>query len=234
MSWSQSVLAFDLYGTLVDPIAIATELDRILPGGDGRAIAGLWRQKQVEYSFRTTVMDRYRDFRWLTERALRFAVAALDVSLSSSQCAELIALYDHLQPFEDAAPAMRDLRAAGHRLVVFSNGSPDMIDNCLANSGLGKDVDSWVSVDPVHAFKPAALVYHHLVEALDADPAAVRLISCNAFDIDGARAAGLATAWVNRSGGPYDGLLDGPDDRPAPTVSALTELREAIAGTAVE
>ncbi|WP_165949091.1 haloacid dehalogenase type II [Kribbella turkmenica] len=219
-----SVLAFDLYGTLVDPIAIAAELDRMLPGGDGRAIAGLWRQKQVEYSFRATVMDRYRDFRWATEQALRFAAAACDVSLSPEQHADLTALYDHLQPFEDAAPALRDLRAAGHRLVVFSNGSPDMIGNCLANSGLGKDLDSWVSIDPVRAFKPAAIVYHHLVETLDADVASVRLVSCNAFDIDGAHAAGLATAWVNRSGGPFDGL----DEHPLTTVSSLTELRDVI------
>jgi 2-haloacid dehalogenase len=37
------VLAFDLYGTLVDPIAISSELGRILGAADGAEAARLWR-----------------------------------------------------------------------------------------------------------------------------------------------------------------------------------------------
>src|ERR1700758_5552249 len=37
------VLAFDLYGTLVDPIAIAGELGHLLGDTAGREAAGLWR-----------------------------------------------------------------------------------------------------------------------------------------------------------------------------------------------
>lgn len=219
------MLAFDLYGTLVDPLAIGTELDRLLPGR-GTTIAQVWRQKQLEYSFRATVMDHYRDFRWLTERALVFALAQQEASLPASRRAELIELYDRLTPFDDAVPALRALTHAGHRLVVFSNGSPEMIRGTVANCGLGDYLERWISVDPARAFKPSPLAYRHLAHTLDLDLAAIRLVSCNAFDIDGARAAGLATAWVNRSGGPFDGL----DDAPADTIARLTELPDVVAG----
>jgi len=73
----REVLAFDLYGTLVDPIAISGELGRVLGDSDGREAARLWRLKQLEYSFRLTAMGRYEDFRWVTSRALDFALAAL-------------------------------------------------------------------------------------------------------------------------------------------------------------
>jgi 2-haloacid dehalogenase len=59
----REVLAFDLYGTLVDPIAISTELGQVLGGCDGREAARLWRLKQLEYSFRLTAMGQYEDFR---------------------------------------------------------------------------------------------------------------------------------------------------------------------------
>lgn len=49
-------LLFDLYGTLVDPLAIAAELDVL--GVDGSEVARLWRLKQLEYSFRLTVMGQ--------------------------------------------------------------------------------------------------------------------------------------------------------------------------------
>src|ERR1700689_1750686 len=35
----REVLAFDLYGTLVDPIAVSNELDQVLGGSDGAAVA---------------------------------------------------------------------------------------------------------------------------------------------------------------------------------------------------
>ena len=50
----REVLAFDLYGTLVDPIAISGEPGRVLGGSGGREVARLWRLKQLEYSFRLT------------------------------------------------------------------------------------------------------------------------------------------------------------------------------------
>lgn len=43
-------LAFDMYGTLVDPIRIWTRLEQYLPDKALR-IAEVWRQKQLEYSF---------------------------------------------------------------------------------------------------------------------------------------------------------------------------------------
>ena len=52
----REVLAFDVYGTLIDPIAVAGELGRVLGDSDGRETARLWRLKQLEYSFRLTAM----------------------------------------------------------------------------------------------------------------------------------------------------------------------------------
>jgi 2-haloacid dehalogenase len=98
----REVLAFDLYGTLVDPIAISSELDQVLGDSGGREAARLWRLKQLEYSFRLTAMGHYEDFRWVTSRALDFALASVGVSLPDGQARRLIELYDHLRPFPDA------------------------------------------------------------------------------------------------------------------------------------
>jgi 2-haloacid dehalogenase len=49
-------LAFDLYGTLVDPLHIAQQLERSL-GSAAQRTAELWRMKQLEYTFRLTAGD---------------------------------------------------------------------------------------------------------------------------------------------------------------------------------
>ena len=195
----REVLAFDLYGTLVDPIAVSGELDQVLGGSDGAEVARLWRLKQLEYSFRLTAMGHYEDFRWVTSRALDFALSSTGADLPGDQTRRLIELYDHLRPFPDAVPALRALAGLGYELAVLSNGSPAMIRNCLANSGLGEFFGQRISVDEVRVFKPSPTVYRHAAERLAVPISRIRLVTCNAFDSVGASAAGMRTAWVNRS-----------------------------------
>ena len=222
----RDVLAFDLYGTLVDPIAISGELGRVLGDAEGREAARLWRLKQLEYSFRLTAMGRYEDFRWVTARALDFALASIGARLPDGQAERLVGLYDHLRPFPDAVPALRALAGLGYELAVLSNGTPAMIASCLGNSGLGEFFGQRVSVDEVRAFKPSPVVYRHAAGRLSVPVGQLRLVTSNAFDCVGASAAGMRTAWVNRSAAPFDTIGAQPDV----TVPALDRLPAALAG----
>jgi 2-haloacid dehalogenase len=219
-------LAFDLYGTLVDPIAISADLARALGISDGGEVARLWRLKQLEYSFRLTVMDRYQDFRHVTERALGFALASAGLSLPSGQLSQLAGRYDQLPPFPDAEPALRSLTDLGYQLAVLSNGTPGMIQNCLASSGLGGYFAQQISADEIRAFKPSPLVYRHAAQRLARPVHQIRLVSSNAFDSAGASAAGMRTAWVNRSGAPFDTIGSPPEI----TVPSLSHLPAALHG----
>lgn len=216
----REVLAFDLYGTLVDPIAIAGELGRVLGEADGAEAARLWRGKQLEYSFRLTAMGRYEDFRWVTTRALGYALASIGARLPEGEAERLVELYDHLRPFPDAVPALRALSGMGYELAVLSNGTPAMIGNCLANSGLGEFFGQRISVDEVRAFKPSPVVYRHAAGRLSVPAGQVRLVTSNPFDCVGAGAAGMRTAWVNRSAAPFD-TIGAPPDLTVPTLDRL-------------
>jgi 2-haloacid dehalogenase len=223
---NREVLAFDLYGTLVDPIAISGELSRLLGEHEGREAARLWRLKQLEYSFRLTAMGRYEDFAWVTSRALDFALASIGARVQDGQAQRLIGLYDHLPPFPDAVPALRALAGLGYELAVLSNGTPAMIANCLDNSGLAGFVGQRISVDEVRVFKPSPVVYRHAAGRLSRSAGQVRLVTSNAFDSVGASAAGMSTAWVNRAAAPFDTIGAQPDL----TVPALDHLPEVLAG----
>jgi len=76
-------------------------------------------------------------------------------------------------------------------------------------------------------FKPSPVVSRHAAERLAVPTGRVRLVTCNAFDSVGASAAGMHTAWVNRSGAPFDTIGRQPDL----TVPALDRLAAALATT---
>ena len=57
-------LAFDMYGTLVDPMRTWKQLERFLPR-EAQRIAELWRQKQLEYTFRLTAMELTQALDWI-------------------------------------------------------------------------------------------------------------------------------------------------------------------------
>jgi 2-haloacid dehalogenase len=107
--------------------------------------------------------------------------------------------------------ALRALAGLGYEFAVLSTGSPAMIRNCLANSGLGEFFGQRISADEVRVFKPSPTVYRHAAARLAVPISRIRLVACNAFDSIGVSAAGMRTAWVNRSAAPFDTIGTQPD-----------------------
>ena len=82
-------LAFDMYGTLVDPIAISERLEGYF-AQQAQRVALVWRQKQLEHTFRLTAMECYEDFEWVTRKSLDYALAAAGRALEADQKDSLI------------------------------------------------------------------------------------------------------------------------------------------------
>src|SRR5437764_15451996 len=103
MSRSES-LAFDMYGTLVNPLRIWQQLEQFIPGDtsdtrEAQRIAEVWRQKQLEFTFRLTVMEQYEDFEQVTRKALDYALAMARKQLDTAQKNTLMATSNDLGRF---------------------------------------------------------------------------------------------------------------------------------------
>lgn len=213
-------LALDIYGTLINPLAVRTALTAHV-GDDAAAFAGLWRTKQLEYSFRRGLMGAYRDFTHVTRAALDFACATFAVELSAAESAALMNRYRALDPFPDAAPALEALSATGVTLHAFSNGVADDIAALLRHAGLDETIASIVSADEVQTFKPDPRIYRHFLTRTGSSAQATWLVSSNPFDVIGAAACGWHTAWVQRQS---SSVFDPWDHAPTVVVSSLEEL----------
>ncbi len=191
------VLAFDVYGTLIDPFHMKEHL-RAAFGERAKEASELWRSKQIEYSFRRALMKKYRPFDACTAQALSFVSAQLGIPLSEEAHKALMSKYLQLPAFPDVTAALAELTAQGFTITAFSNGTESAVRAVLDHADVLTRFSRIVSVDPRRTFKPDPAVYEYLVAQLSVPKESVWMISSNPFDVIGAKACGLHTAWVQR------------------------------------
>jgi len=191
------VVAFDVYGTLVDPAGMVDQL-RSRFGTQAPAAALLWRDKQLEYSFRRALMRRYTDFDACTEQALRYVGDHLGVHLDESEQRALLDAYRRLPAFADVKIGLQRLIGAGCRLVALTNGTERSVRPLLQYAGISEYFEMILSADTVKSFKPDPQVYALLRLAGETLEGQSWLVSGNPFDVIGAKAYGLKSAWVRR------------------------------------
>lgn len=216
----RTVLAFDVYGTLIDTQGVVTRL-REFVGGKAEEFSRVWREKQLEYSFRRGLMRSYETFGVCTSQALDYTSAYLDVALTSDQKAALLAEYRGLPVFDDVKESLAGLKSDGHPLYAFSNGTADAVETLLAAAGVRELFDGVVSVDDRQTFKPNPDVYEHLLNTTTSSASNAWLISSNPFDVIGAVSYGLSSAWVRRSN---KLIFDPWGVEPTITITSLREL----------
>jgi len=191
-------LGFDIYGTLVDPLEMDEHLREVVGEGAER-FSALWREKQIEYTWRRGLMREYADFGVCTRQALDFAALSFGLELSDDGRDGLVEEYQNLWPFPDVLPGLERLRSEGHTLVAFSNGVERTARVLLERGGVLDHLEDVVSVDDLGTFKPDPEVYRYLARRLDRPVGETWLVSSNGWDVIGAKSAGLRAAWVRRN-----------------------------------
>ncbi|TVZ09221.1 2-haloacid dehalogenase [Cellulophaga sp. RHA_52] len=214
-------LAFDVYGTLINTSSVLVSLEKLLGKDTAKPFMDTWRDKQLEYSFRRGLMDKYTDFSICTDNALNFVCKKFNVTLSCEQKEALLNEYTVLPAFDDVKDALEDLKTAGHRLFAFSNGSKEAVTKLLKTASIFNYFEDVISVENVKMFKPSPIVYDYFLESTNAKKEESWLISSNNFDVIGSKMFGMHSAWVQRT---PDAIMDPWGIEPTTTIHNLTEL----------
>lgn len=215
-------IAFDAFGTLFDVHSVIALCDRKFPGR-GVELSGLWRAKQLEYSWLRSLSGRYEDFWMVTESALSFACRRLNLSCPPQTREELMESYLRLEVFPDVEPALAKL--SRFKLAVLSNGTPRMLSAAVESAGLNGVFADLISADEVKIYKTSPRVYGLVSQRLGVSGSAVAFASSNFWDVAGAKSFGFWTCWVNRGKLPEEELGVMPDVM-VPTLDALVDALE--------
>jgi putative hydrolase of the HAD superfamily len=106
--------------------------------------------------------------------------------------------HENFSLYEDALPALDDLRRRGLKLGLVSNGQRDL-DEFAAHHAL--DVDATVGSKSHGRTKPHPSIFVAALRALDASPAEAAMVGDSLEDdIEGARALGIRAILLDRDG----------------------------------
>ena len=216
-----AAFVFDAYGTLFDVHSVAVLADG-LAAGRGAELSRLWRAKQLEYTWLSSLMASprrpRRDFDDITARALDYAAAALGLHIGRDARRRLCAAYLTLATFPDARGALAAL--VPRPRWILSNGTAASLGTLVQGSDIAALLTGVWSVDDVDVYKPSPRVYAMAQQRLGLPAARIGFVSSNCWDAIGAQSYGFTAFWINRSSAPAD--RHGPP--PRHILGSLAEL----------
>jgi 2-haloacid dehalogenase len=198
ISASVQVLAFDIFGTVVDwHGSIVREMRELHPQVDGDAFARAWRAGYKPAMARvmsgelgwTKIDDLHRLI--LDGILPQFG---LD-HLSEAQRKHLNKVWHRLDPWPDAVAGLTRLKKR-FTLCTLSNGNIGLLTDMAKRAGL--PWDCVLSAEVFRAYKPDPATYLGVAQVFDLQPAQVMLVAAHHDDLAGARRCGLATAYIER------------------------------------
>ena len=193
---------FDAYGTLFDVhSAVSRYFAKV--GENPARVSEVWRNKQLEYTWTRSGMGQYKDFWTLTAEALDFALEA--VPGSNKDCRQvLLDAYMTLNCYDEVPNVLKQLKNAGYKTAILSNGSPDMLNAAVKSAGLDAVLDDVFSVHELGVFKTDFRTYQMVIDAYGIIPEEVAFQSSNRWDAAAATAFGFKAHWINRNGQPNE------------------------------
>ena len=201
-------ITVDSYGTLVDPSAAERAVAPYTDDPD--SVLAHWRAKYLSYVMIANDVDDYQPFDELIEAALEQALGAHGIETTAEERAEIMAVYDELDPFDDVRDGLKQL-ASDYDVYVLSMGTPAMLETMLEHADIGEFIKDAISIHEIRTYKPEAAVYQHAAARTGTPINEIAHVAGPSFDVRGAMAAGMQGVWINRTNEPWDPWFPTPD-----------------------
>ena len=174
----EAAIVCDSNGTLFDLAPVRAAL------GSAEHLEAFF-ERTLHSALTLTTIGAWAPFEEIARTALRTTVAKLELGVDQSSVLKALR---ELPAFPDAFEAT----ALAGRCTILTNSSEASARELVDRTGLG--VETILSCEEVHTYKPATAAYALASERLGD----CVLIAAHAWDVAGARSAGLRAIWVDR------------------------------------
>ncbi len=217
------LLIFDVNETLSDMSPMATRFEDV---GAPAHLATSWFAGLLRDGFALTAVDASDSFAQIAAESLRVGLHGLPLNRAAGEAvSHIMDGFAGLPVHADVPAGIRALSGLGIRLVTLSNGSASVAEALFDSAGIREHFERLLTVEDAGRWKPAPEAYAFALQQCGVDPEDAMLVAVHPWDTDGASRAGLATAWLDRTGAPYPAYFRTPDVRTASLTDLADQLR---------
>ncbi|MGO1384056.1 MAG: haloacid dehalogenase type II [Arachnia sp.] len=217
-----SLIIFDVNETLSDMSPMSVRFEDV---GAPAHLAPTWFAGLLRDGFALAAVESSDAFAHIATESLKTVLHGMPLNRGTDEAiSHVMEGFLGLPVHPDVAEGVRALKGLGIRLLTLSNGSASVAQALLGRADLVEDFEQLLSVEDAGRWKPAQQAYAYALQECGLAAEEAMLVAVHPWDIDGASRAGLATAWVNRVGGPYPGYFEAPDV----TATSLTDLARQL------
>ena len=224
---SINVCMFDQYGTIVDMQTGLTEL--VTPflkkkgwNGNPNSFVTWWRRTHFENSMIDALLHReHTPYREIGQRSVAHVMDRAGIAYTLEEVRHLVSGIERLRCFPEVPEALARLQTR-YKLIVLSNGDPDMLETAKKYHGI--PFDKVISVAEANSFKPHVATYRKAAAIAGVTMNEVLFVANHAFDCIGAKSAGMHTAFIDRRKRPFGTSPYQPDI----VVGSMSELADII------
>jgi len=219
LSTRPTTLFFDVNETLLDMNQVKSAIADTLDGNED--LVPVWFAQLLHHSLVDSATGQYHDFSQIGAAALVMVAHSMGKQLSLDEAASIITgPMASLPAHDDVIEGLQRLREGGFTLVAFSNSAEAGLHKQLRNAGIAKLFDTILSVSTLKRYKPHPEIYQWAVQTMGVDTHQSMMVAAHGWDVSGAKAAGMQTAFIDRPGKmPYP--LGLPHDIQVSDINAL-------------
>ncbi|MEM7323002.1 MAG: haloacid dehalogenase type II [Actinomycetota bacterium] len=194
------IAVFDINETTLDLAPVREAVDELLGEEGGFRV---WFTRLLQLSMTCTAINQFIDFSTLARHAGDATAATGGRTISDEDWSSVVTAFGRLKAHPDVVDGLTALRAGGWMTVALTNSTTDAVTAQLTNAGIAQLFDRILSVESVRTYKPATAPYLYASAVVGAAPSRMWMVACHDWDLAGANAAGLLTAFVRRDGMSY-------------------------------
>ncbi|WP_420450267.1 HAD family hydrolase [Ilumatobacter sp.] len=217
------VAVLDINETALDLSPVREVVDEHL-GAEGGFV--VWFQRLLQLAMASNVTEGTVGFTTLAESAFDAVARTSSRTVPDGSWGDVVDAFGRLEAHPDVAPGLERLRALGWSTVALTNSDAEQARSQIGGAGLAGRFDLIVSVEEVGSFKPDAAPYRHVAQLLDRPLGSTWMVATHDWDLAGARAVGMRTAYVRRPGSTYADCYPPADVE----VDDFVELARHLAG----
>jgi 2-haloacid dehalogenase len=201
------LILLDVYETLLNVNSVRVKLNESLHNKRGYRV---WIELCMQYAFVDIITGEFHRFEEHAREALKSASEIFGESLPPGLNEDIFLLMKHAPIHEDVQEGLSELSNDGYLLTAMSNVSSKVLYDRMENTGLISYFNFILSAEDINRYRPSPYAYAEALKKAEVQPEEALMVTTHWWDLRGAEASGLQTAFLKRESQVSSGLYSKP------------------------